>query len=61
MPFVNIKMYKGRSKEEKRRLAQRVTEAVSQTIGVAEDKIWVVIEDISPSSWAVGGKMGDED
>jgi len=60
MPYVNIKMYKGRSKEVKKELAKRVTEVVSQTLHVPEDVVWVVIEDVPPDSWMSGGKMGDE-
>lgn len=60
MPFVNVKMYKGRSKQVKKELAKKVTEVVSKTLQVSEDVVWVVIEDVPPDSWMSGGRMGDE-
>jgi len=61
MPFVNIKMYKGRSKKQKMEIANRITEAIHEVAGVPKEHIWVVFEDIPKSEWAIGGKLGEED
>ena len=59
MPFVNIKMYEGRSKEQKKEMAQKITETIHQITQVSREYIWVIFEDIPKSDWAIGGKFGD--
>lgn len=61
MPFVNIRIYEGHSQERKRAIVKKVTEAISEVAEIPPDKIWVVIEDVKPGNWAVGGKLGDEE
>lgn len=60
MPFVNIKIYEGHTRERKREMVKRITEVINELTGVPKDNIWVVIEDIPPADWSVGGKMGDD-
>jgi 4-oxalocrotonate tautomerase len=56
MPYVTVKMLEGRSEEQKKALVEKVTQAVSETTGAAEDKIVVFIEEMTKSHYAVGGK-----
>jgi 4-oxalocrotonate tautomerase len=51
MPHVNVRMYPGRTVEQKRALTQRIVEAVQETLGVPEKAVTVVIEDVSPNDW----------
>jgi 4-oxalocrotonate tautomerase len=52
MPHVIVKLYAGRSEQEKARLADEVARAVQTAIGSAEKSISVAIEDIAPEDWA---------
>jgi len=52
MPHVIVKMYAGRSEQEKLRLAEEVAKAVRTAIGSADESISVAIEDIAPGEWA---------
>jgi 4-oxalocrotonate tautomerase len=52
MPHVVVKMYAGRSEQQKKRLAQAVTDAVTSTLGYGEESVSVAIEDIAPGRWA---------
>lgn len=52
MPHVIIKMYAGRSDEQKRALAEAVTRAVMAGAGCAERSVSVSIEDVRPDDWA---------
>lgn len=56
MPFVTVKMLEGRSEEQKKALVEKVTAAVSETTGAAEEKVVVFIEEMSANHYAVGGK-----
>jgi 4-oxalocrotonate tautomerase len=51
MPHVIVKLRAGRSDEQKRALAQAVTDAVMSALGSTEDSVSVAIEDIQPSDW----------
>ena len=59
MPSVNIKIYKGHDKARRDSIARRVTEAISEETKVPQQYIWVIIEEIDPPDWYVGGKPGE--
>ncbi|PEM39430.1 2-hydroxymuconate tautomerase [Bacillus pseudomycoides] len=56
MPYVTVKMLEGRTEEQKKSLAEKVTTAVSETTGAPEENIVVFIEEMSKNHYAVGGK-----
>lgn len=51
MPHVIVKMYAGRSEEQKQKLAEAVTKAVMAVTGNGEDSVSVSVEDVAPSDW----------
>jgi 4-oxalocrotonate tautomerase len=51
MPHVNVKMYPGRTEEQKRALTQKIVEAFGETLNVAPKYLTVVIEEVAPSDW----------
>ncbi len=60
MPFINAKVVKGvMSPEEKRRLAERLTDAVVEVFARGNEafrpNIWVVVEEVEAPDWSVGG------
>jgi 4-oxalocrotonate tautomerase len=57
MPFINIRIAKGRTLDQKRKLFQAVTEAVSTSIGVAPEKIWIQIDEFEKENFATDGRM----
>lgn len=59
MPHVIVKMFAGRSEEDKKRLADRVALAVMNTLGSSESSISVAVEDVDPGEW--GEKVYDPD
>lgn len=56
MPYVTIKMFEGRSDEQKRTICEKVTEVVAETTGAPADRVTVFIEEMSKNHYAVGGK-----
>ena len=62
MPFVSIKIAKGHSKDQKRRLVRSVTDAIARSIDVPAEIIWVQIDEFKPENFAVSGwLMADKD
>jgi 4-oxalocrotonate tautomerase len=51
MPHVVIKLTRGRSDEQKTKLAKAVTKAVMEVANVTEDAVSIAIEDIAPDRW----------
>jgi 4-oxalocrotonate tautomerase len=52
MPHVIVKMYAGRTEQEKVRLAEEVAKALRTAIGSSDESISVAIEDVAPEDWA---------
>jgi 4-oxalocrotonate tautomerase len=57
MPLVIVKMLVGRTTEQKRQLAQEITEVVARVSGAPVDKVDVIIEDYPRENWASGGTL----
>ena len=51
MPHVIVKLYSGKSEQQKARLAEAVTKAVMSTLNYGEESVSVGIEDIKPADW----------
>jgi 4-oxalocrotonate tautomerase len=51
MPHVIVKLYAGRSKQQKANLAEAITKAVMTTLNQAEDAVSVAVEDVAPKDW----------
>ncbi|NRA17498.1 MAG: 4-oxalocrotonate tautomerase family protein [Oceanospirillaceae bacterium] len=56
MPIINVLMLEGRSIEQKQALIAKVTDAVCETIDVPSAAVRVIIQDIPPTQWGVGGE-----
>jgi 4-oxalocrotonate tautomerase len=52
MPHVIVKLALGRSEERKQKLAERVTKALTSSLGLSEDSVSVSLEEIAPNEWA---------
>lgn len=51
MPHVIVKLYAGRSKQQKEKLAEEITKAVMTALKADEESVSVAIEDIEPKDW----------
>jgi 4-oxalocrotonate tautomerase len=52
MPHVIVKLYPGRSEDQKRELAQAITKTLVSALGSKQDAISIGIEDVAPAEWA---------
>lgn len=51
MPHLVVKMMSGRTEEQKKQLAERLSKALMETLDIDEGKISVGIEDVPSSRW----------
>jgi 4-oxalocrotonate tautomerase len=56
MPFVQITMLEGRTIEQKHDLIRRLTDATAEALGGDPARIRVVIYEVSPDAWGIGGQ-----
>lgn len=57
MPVVTVEWLEGRSAEQKRQLAQTLTQAFVDLARVPADQVWIVFRDVRREDWAMGGKL----
>ncbi len=51
MPHVEIKCFAGRTDEQKRQCAEKVAEAVAESLGCKLTSVSVAIKDCAPEEW----------
>ncbi len=59
MPVVIVEMWEGRTVEQKRELAQGITDSFAK-IGTPPDKVHVIMKDTPKHNWATGGKLASD-
>ncbi len=52
MPHVIVKLYAGRSEQQKNQLAEEITKDIVSVVGCKETSVSVAIEEIAPEEWA---------
>ena len=56
MPIIRIELIEGRTPELKEELIRRVTDAVVATLAVQPAQVRVLLYELPPEHWAVGGR-----
>lgn len=51
MPHVEISCYPGRSEEQKKECAARITEAIVQTMGCSATSVSIAIKEVPQDQW----------
>jgi 4-oxalocrotonate tautomerase len=57
MPYVTIEWYEGRSAEQKREIAERLTEVLVEVGNTAREHVWIRFVDSSKADWSMGGEL----
>ena len=61
MPHVSVRMYAGRTEEDKQRLAEAIGQALIQTLGSSERSISITIEDVAADGALPASAVREED
>lgn len=59
MPIIEVTLLEGRSQAVKQRLIDALTDAAIAAVGAPRDNVRVMIWEIPPSNFAVGGVVKD--
>ena len=57
MPIVQITMLQGRTADQKRKIAKRITDALVEEAGARREAIIVAFNEVSKESYASGGEL----
>ena len=57
MPTVNIQVFEGRTVDEKRKLAEKVTVAVTEALNVPPEAVRIMISEMPRENLAVAGVL----
>ncbi len=55
--IIEITMFQGRSKEQKKALIDTVTRKLGERLGIAPTDVFIVINDPPNENWGLGGKQ----
>lgn len=55
MPIIQFNLLEGRTVEQKRNLAKRVTETVVEVLGVKPESVRILIHEMGPYDFSVAG------
>lgn len=56
MPVVIVKLYEGRTAEQKRAAAKAITDAIVEHLKTTPEATHVIFEDVKRSDWAIAGQ-----
>ncbi|MDQ3933536.1 MAG: tautomerase family protein [Actinomycetota bacterium] len=57
MPIVTIEWYEGRTPEQKKELAEKLTDLLVDVGKTERDHVWIRFVDSPKSEWAMGGEI----
>lgn len=60
MPIVEVKLWEGRTREQKAELTRRFTDVMVEVAGCPATAVVILFEDYARSNWAEGGALADE-
>lgn len=60
MPYVNIKLAGQTPADKKAELIKQVTDCITNVLGKRSSSTYVVIEEVNPDNWGVGGETVTE-
>jgi len=60
MPYINVQITKGATREHKSRLVRRMTDALVEELGKKPEYIHIVIQEVDDEDWGYTGMLTDE-
>ena len=60
MPYVNVQITKGASREQKRGLVEDITDSLVKRLGKSPEHIHIVLQEVEEQDWGYAGMLTDE-
>ncbi len=59
MPVIEIKLWEGRTRDQKAEMAKRITDTVVEVGKTSPEHVHIIFSDHAKSDWAIAGKLQD--
>ena len=60
MPYINVQITKGASREQKSKIVKEMTETLVNTLGKKPEHIHIVIQEVLEEDWGYQGMLTDD-
>jgi 4-oxalocrotonate tautomerase family enzyme len=60
MPYVNVQITRGASRDQKAGLVRDITDSLVQRLGKKPEHIHIVIQEIDEADWGFSGQLTDD-
>jgi len=60
MPYINVQIIKGASREQKSKIVKDMTDSLVNTLGKKPEHIHIVIQEIEEENWGFEGLLTDD-
>jgi 4-oxalocrotonate tautomerase len=60
MPYVNVQITKGATREQKETIVREITETLVRTLGKRPEHTHIVLQEIDEENWGFAGLLTDE-
>jgi 4-oxalocrotonate tautomerase len=60
MPYINVKITKGASRDQKKAIVEDCTESLVKHLGKSPEHIHIVIDEIEEENWGFSGMLTDD-
>jgi len=60
MPYINVQITKGATRDQKRTIVKEMTETLVNTLGKSPEHIHIVLQEIEEENWGYSGMLTDE-
>ena len=61
MPYINLPITKGATRQQKAQLVKEFTESLVRVLGKKPEHTHIVIQEIDGSDWGFAGELSDDD
>ena len=60
MPYINVQITKGATRDQKRTIVKEMTSTLVNTLGKSPEHIHIVLQEIEEENWGYSGMLTDE-
>ncbi|NVJ90749.1 MAG: 4-oxalocrotonate tautomerase family protein [Methylocystaceae bacterium] len=60
MPYINVQITKGATRDQKRTIVKEMTDTLVRTLGKKPEHIHIVLQEIAEEDWGYNGMLTDE-
>lgn len=61
MPYINLQITKGATRQQKAQLVKEFTESLVRVLGKKPEHTHIVIQEIDGSDWGFAGELSDDE